>query len=133
MKKLIYFTPMFFILSVYMTCKKDAVVQQPAQTIVGTWQLVAQKGGFTGGNLPIPNYVITYTFNADSTFQTNPAQRSGKFHITTQQSIFTGNMQPFLILSSGYDVSGLVDVKKDSLIISDNHVESVSSIYVRVK
>lgn len=131
MRKIFYILPLVFVISLVMACKKNKT--DPTSSIFGTWQLVSAQGGFTGGPIPLPSYVITYTFKPDSTFSQTPSQRTGTFHITRHKSMFSDNMQPFITFSDS-DAGGLlVTVKNDSLTLIDDHVEPVASTYLRVK
>ncbi|MES2275587.1 MAG: hypothetical protein V4592_06170 [Bacteroidota bacterium] len=135
MKKLTYILPFIFVVLVLFTaCKKSGKVQPPATvSVTGTWLLVAQRGGLTGGYIPMPAIPRAFTFNADSTYLYVPGQLSGTYHITQQKSIFTGAMEPYIIMSQGSTTSGgLIVTQKDTMVITDNHVEPISSIFARV-
>jgi hypothetical protein len=97
-KAFYYILPLVLLVAICMTCNKGSDTT-PSANIIGTWQLVSANGGFTGGPIPLPSYVVTYTFKADSTFSQTPSKRTGTFHITRQKSIFTGDMQPFITFS----------------------------------
>lgn len=118
---------------IFVGCDKGSSVNPVAKSILGRWQLTGMRGGLTDGIIPLPEGTIVYTFSADGTYSVSPGIGSGNYQIIQQKSIFDGKMHPFLSFGSNTTGGGLVDIKNDTLSISDNHVESVSSTYVRLK
>ena len=137
MRKLFYLLPVALLTLTFFSCRKDA--PQPSISIIGQWRFLNAVGGFTGKQVISPRGNEIYTFKADSTFirlRNDTVLRQGSFHILPVKSIFTGDMRSALLLNmAGYlDAASaqLITISKDTLVITDNHVEPYAYSFVRV-
>lgn len=133
MKKLLFLS--LIIIAAATSCKKDGAptpTHPVAGPITGTWQLVAARGGLTGGFIPIPDIYTAYTFKTDSTYAYTLSNSGGTFHVGQVKSLITGQMQADISFSNPNAGGGLITLKNDTLTISDNHTEPYIGIYVRV-
>ena len=135
MKKIIYILPLVLFTLVFFTCRKED--NSAANGIVGYWQFVSARGGFTGGQVIIPHGKELYNFRRDSTFnhtRNDTVLATGSYHIGSVKSIFTGSMAPCISFNStAGQPSVLFVIRNDTLTLTDNHVEPFASKFVRVK
>ncbi len=125
---------MILIAFIFVGCGKGSSVPPIAKSIVGRWQLTEERGGIGGGVIPLPDFTVIYNFNADGTYSVTPGiGGTGNYQVIQQKSIFDGKMHPYLSFGSNTTGGGLIDITNDTLSISDNHVDAISSIYVRLK
>jgi len=132
MKKLLFLS--LIIVAAATSCKKEGTAKPITPVvgpITGTWQLVAARGGLTGGFIPIPDIYTAYTFKADSTYAYTLSNNGGTFHVGQVKSVITGQMQADISFSDPNAGGGLITLKNDTLTISTNHADPYIGIYVR--
>ncbi|GAB3922769.1 hypothetical protein GCM10028827_08270 [Mucilaginibacter myungsuensis] len=118
-----------------MTCRKGEVTE-PVSRFTGKWLFIHSVGGISGKDTVKPTGKWLYIFQKDSIFhRTNndTLKFSGTYQVRSEQSIFTG--QPAPVLRFNYNQQGglIINLIGDTLILSDNHTEAYSSLYIRTK
>ena len=136
MKKTYYLIHLFMLIVGFMACNKKHD-DQPATNITGKWRLIQARGGFSGRDVITYDGKTILTLNRDSSFiavHDATVLDQGTFRIRSAQSVFDATMQPAIkFVGSQASPDKLITVSKDSLLLSDNHVEPYFYKYVRVK
>ena len=131
----------FFIIAVLVACETPTEIQQ-GNNLFGKWQLKVISGGFAGINdtldIAEDNYVISFKYgNKFSSYYNDTLTVEGKFKVKKAKTIFS---QDSLEIINYYDYNVNVKIeddvisylKRDTLILGDNYVDSFSRLYIRV-
>ena len=115
-------------------CEKENDISLQSK-LTGKWEWKSSVGGLTGTLTVLPTSKVILILNADKTFQlTSDGQLTdhGNYSIITISSIFTQKNETALDLNNANN-GRLIEIRNDSLFLTDNHVEPYRSLYLKVK
>lgn len=144
MKKLI--TILIIAIGLISSCSADTDDTIKNSDFVGNWNWVGTHGGFadhlhttpasTGNTLQL-NLMKNYTF---SILKNGQETISGKYELTFTKSIYTGEMEKYIICDmsnnpeGGYFVTqGIITIDGNRLSIDDNNYDGIGSGFERIK
>jgi hypothetical protein len=123
-------------------CQKTTLAP-PAEGLVGEWNWVQSRGGFTGNQTETPASTGTsrrWAFRADSTFTqyvvqqgvAKPAQ-AGTYSLGVARSIYTGQPARALTIRLGQPQTYLLSgVSSSRLVLADNAYDGFGDTYERL-
>jgi len=140
MKKLIY----FIILSLgIISCKPSEKKEIDNSSFIGKWNWTNTDGGINYNIHKTPNTtgkVVSLILSENNTYsiiENGNEISNGTYEVIEKRSIYSGEIEPFIIYSNQYDnqnvvFSGIIKILNyNKLSIADNNADGLESKYVR--
>ena len=139
MKKLIY----FFIINLgIISCSSDNQTAIDNSDLIGKWNWTNTDGGIGFQIHKTPNstgLIVELNLNDDNHYsikENGNEVSNGTYEISIKKSIYSGEMERFIICSATYQnqnivVSGIIKVLNNNILISNNNTDGIESKYVR--
>lgn len=137
--------PLYLILffSIVFSCTNSKT--ELSQSFVGKWSWVATDGGIGYHIHQTPESsgkVVFFYLLENNSFKieiNGVVTHSGTYAMSEKNSIYNGNLSPFITISENTDnepavFNGIISSSENSqLQIADNNYDGVSSVYVRIQ
>ncbi len=128
------------LIAILVACETPTEIQQ-GNDLIGQWQLKVISGGFAGINdtldISEDNYIISFKYgNKFSSYYNDTLNVEGKFEVKKAKTIFSQDSLE-IIEYYGYNANinienGVISyLKSDTLVLSNNHVDGFSRLYIR--
>jgi hypothetical protein len=128
---------LLFLLVILGACQPLKV--SPTHPIIGTWQWISTTGGFSGRASSTPQ-TTGYTQSLELTkkgkyrkFRANQLVEEKRYGVANELTIFKTEPLEVVRFRNKMQNQVILYLKNDSLVLSDNHYDGYSHLYVRKK
>ena len=123
-----------FVVLFLSSCKKEAIVLQ--DQLYGKWKWEKSTGGIAGvTNLPAPGELRTLEFFTGGKYEmkrNDSLERAGSFHIEKIASQYSTD-QEYAVVYEKDQISQVIRVLGNDLILLDNASDGFANFYIRIK